>query len=94
MSAGASHWRKKLLTRCVNSWKRLVREENGRRVLEKEASLRKNKMATLLSTLQSVDSAGQQQKQVRPQGSALITSKIVRQELVSVHIIHISMSTI
>ena len=94
MSAGTSHWRKKLLAKCVNSWKRVVREENGRRVLEKEANLRKNKMATLLSTLQSVDSAGQQQKQVKSQGSALITSRIVRQELVSVYIIRMCMSTI
>jgi hypothetical protein len=79
-SVSSSHWRKKMLSKCLSGWRRAVREENGRRQLEKEAVQRKKKMATLLHTIQSGDVSAKKQSRP-PQGPALITTKMVRQEL-------------
>ena len=81
-SVSSSHWRRKILSKCLSGWRRAVREENGRRQLEKEAVQRKKKMATLLHTIQSGDVSAKKQSRP-PQGPALITTKMVRQELVS-----------
>ena len=94
----ALHYKRHQLRRCFNVWNRWRREETSQREIACEAELRKEKMSSLL---QAVRRKGEKQPRPQqptpptlppnPQQPhsapevSLITSKIVRQELVSAY---------
>ena len=95
-SMAVLHHKRYQLRRCFNVWSRWCREEASRREMACKAELRKEKMSSLLQAVRRkgekqprpqqpappIPPSNTQQQPSSPDLS-LITSKIVRQELVS-----------